>query len=280
MSEQNHSWEKLNAYVDGELSPPEAADMAAAAAHDPQLAQAIATLTRLKAATHSDLVGKSKDAPSLQAKSPGRVRRASGWKWPFALAASLVIAVLVGTAVWRELPPPENSRVWITAAQEQHQEWLASATEVTHESRSALYDASGAQDLPLEISINGVTGYAPDLSPTGMRITRFSSFPSENGEGFFVGYRGENGCQLSLTIGPAPDALDNALSVTWDGDKRATAHWRVGETAYAAVAHKMDHRRFEKLTAYLEQVTREAGPQQEVLRTARNTENESRPCLA
>ena len=42
-------WEQLNAYVDGELPPDEAADVAEAIAREPVLAREVAALTALKA---------------------------------------------------------------------------------------------------------------------------------------------------------------------------------------------------------------------------------------
>lgn len=49
MDEQAMSWERLNAYVDGELAPADAAAVASAVAQDPGLARRVATLARLKA---------------------------------------------------------------------------------------------------------------------------------------------------------------------------------------------------------------------------------------
>lgn len=279
MPEQIHSWEQLNAYVDGELPPEKAADIAAAAADDPQVARAIATLARLKAATRSELESRVEDAPLIHARQEEHCGKVPGRKWPFALAASLAIAGVLGGAVWYGLQPFESPRSWIAAAEHQHEEWLASTIEIGQEDGPVMREATGGADNLMKVSVNGVTGYAPDLSLAGMRITRFSDLRSERGEQFFVGYLGGNGCQLSLTIAAAPQGLERALSVEWQGDSQATASWRVGDTAYATVAHKMDRQRFKQLTAYLEQATRQAGEEEEATQTARVMENESRPCL-
>lgn len=280
MPEQIYSWEQLNAYVDGELPPEKAADIAAAAADEPQIARAIATLARLKAITQSELESRVEDAPPIHARQGEQGGKMPGKKWLLALAASLAIAAVFGSAVWYGLQTFEDQRSWIAVAEHQHEEWLASAIEIGQEDGPVIREATGGADNLMEISVDGVTGYAPDLSLTGMRITRFSDLRSERGEQFFVGYLGENGCQLSLTIAAAPEKLERALAVEWQGDSRATASWRVGDTAYAAVAHKMDRQRFKQLIAYIERVTRQAGGEEEMTQMARKMENEGRPCLA
>ena len=50
MNGERPSWEELNAYVDGELSPPDRAEVAAALAARPALAHRVAVLSKLKAA--------------------------------------------------------------------------------------------------------------------------------------------------------------------------------------------------------------------------------------
>ncbi|MFC4353379.1 hypothetical protein ACFOW6_17660 [Fodinicurvata halophila] len=280
MPDHIYSWEQLNAYVDGELPPAQAADIAAAAADEPQVAQTIATLARLKATTRSELESRVENAPPIHTKQAQHAGQVSGRKWPRALAASLGVAAVLGGAAWYGLQLSEAPRSWIAAAEHQHEEWLTSAIEIGQEEGPVLREATGGADNLMEISVDDVTGYAPDLSLAGMRITRFSDLRSARGEQFFVGYLGENGCQLSLTIAAAPEELERALSMEWHEDSRAIASWRVGDTAYAAVAHKMDRQRFKQLIAYIEQVTRQAGEEEESTQMARDMENEGRPCLA
>lgn len=279
MSEYNYTWEQLNAYVDGELPPEAASQLAAAAAEDVELAQTIATLSELKAASHRALGFEDDDAPALPHLPAGR-RRAAEWKWPCALAASLLAMAIASSAVWFGLQDKDGAKTWITAAQEQHQEWINSDSKVRASDQSAVQNILMISEEVVEVSIEGTTGYAPSLAPAGMRITRFSSQRNGSGEFFFVGYLGRNGCQLSLTITKAPESQQKDLSLEWQENDKALASWRVEDTAYAAVAQGMDRQRFQRLTAHLEKTTREADAQQRETRMAEATRNSDRPCLS
>jgi anti-sigma factor RsiW len=64
------SWEVLNAYVDEELPPHAAAEVAAAVARDPSTAARVATLARLRSTVRALPVGEDAPSPVL----PGRAR--------------------------------------------------------------------------------------------------------------------------------------------------------------------------------------------------------------
>ncbi|WP_022726743.1 hypothetical protein [Fodinicurvata sediminis] len=279
MSEQNYTWEQLNAYVDGELPPETAARLAASAAENVELAKTIAALSELKAASHRALDFEDDDTPALPHPPAGH-RRATGWKRPCALAASLLALAVASSAVWFGLQDKGGENTWITAAQEQHQDWINSDSKVRASEQSAVQNILMASEEIVEVSIEGAIGYAPSLAPAGMRITRFSSQRDESGEFFFVGYLGRNGCQLSLTVTKAPESQPVALSLEWQENDKALASWRVEDTAYAAIAQGMDRQRFQQLTAHLETATREADAQQRETRMAEATRNSDRPCLS
>lgn len=278
MSEQKYTWEQLNAYVDGELSPKTASQLATAAAEDPDLAQAIAALSDLKAASQQALEFDNDDAPAIPHLPAGGRPGGPGWKWPCALAASLLAMAIASGAVWYGLQGQNGSDNWITAAQEQHQEWIDSDSEAPA-SDPSVQDSRKASDVLVEVSVDGTVGYAPSLALAGMRITRFSSQRDGRDEYFFVGYLGQNGCQLSLTITKAPENQQVDLSLEWQEDDQALASWRVGDTAYAAVSQGMDKQRFRRLTAHLEKTTREAGALQQETRMAESARSSDRPCL-
>ena len=81
------SWDRLNAYVDGELGLEEAAEVAAALVHDGEAAAQVASLTRLRAAMR---VGDAReDAPPF-ALPPA----ASAPRYPLPWAAALLVATL------------------------------------------------------------------------------------------------------------------------------------------------------------------------------------------
>ena len=112
------SWEELNAYVDGELSATDAAAVARALADDKTLADAVATLSRLKAATQEGLEDFALP-PTLSAHRPWRKTAMSA-----ALAAVMLIAAVVSYRAWDTVPEPP---AWLAAAWQAHDAWAQRA---------------------------------------------------------------------------------------------------------------------------------------------------------
>jgi anti-sigma factor RsiW len=93
-------WQTLNAYVDGELSAAESAEVARALAEDPALVDQVASLTRLKAAVQDGIEEVNLALPRVQRRT---------WR-PTALAASLAAVRAVGWMLcrWRPGKTPNN----------------------------------------------------------------------------------------------------------------------------------------------------------------------------
>ena len=92
MSPRPSDWEALNAYVDGELEPAAAADVADRIAHEPAVARRAAALTGMKAA-----LADTSDAPAFNFDPPAKK---AGYQWHWLSAAAAVIFIFAGFALW------------------------------------------------------------------------------------------------------------------------------------------------------------------------------------
>lgn len=241
------SWTDLNAYVDGELAPDAAAEIAAAIAADGAVAARVAVLARLKAATGEALAADPSELPAIRlarpAPRPGflRIRR---WR---RVAAGIALAGAIGVAGWSLARGPDATAAWVAAVEDRHRSWLAA------DPSPAPVD-DGAVTLA---EAPGGTGRVPDLGFAKLSVAHLVVEASGRQPGLYVGYVGTNGCRLGLWIGPAPDGLAAGLTERRDGDLLGFT-WRIGETGYAVMAQGMDPRRLTAIAAHLERSLRAA----------------------
>ncbi|HEV7368734.1 hypothetical protein [Arenibaculum sp.] len=245
------SWAILNAYVDGELGPEAAAEVARAVADDRELARQVAALARLKAAAAEAMAPPAGAAPRLPA---GRARPAGRRLLP-AAAAALALAVLGG--LWQHAARTDPTGAWLDAVEERHARWVEA-------------DPRPSPILAAPASTPAAAageGRIPDLGPMRLEVAHATSFAQEGRRVLHVGYVGVNGCRLSLWIGPAPAGLPAELAEHRE-DGAHVLTWRAGDTAYAAVARGMDAGRLKAVARYVEDrsrgaVTRLAGAEAE-----------------
>ncbi len=164
---------RLNALIDGEASPGERAALAERLAHDRELAQAHATLARLKACVVASADASAPDAPRVSVPRPVRYRWAAG-------AAVAVIAAAGMVAVLSALHEPA-----VPSAE-------AEATVVRHAA------------LPSNPVV-------PDLSLAGLKLTGIAMEAAAGLPAVLATYRGPRGCRLELRVmaagtEPAPSA--------------------------------------------------------------------------
>lgn len=258
-------WDRLSAYVDGELSAAEAANVAAALANDAALARQVATLALLKAASAEALDAGTEELPNLRFPRHGPARAP---RLP-ALSASLPIvvagAVMLATILYAIGKQDNELARWRNAAEDHHRAWLAA------DARGVLAQSDG--DLRLDVS--GVAGQIPDLSIARLRVVHAVVATAHAPGGLYVGYVGTRGCRLGLWIAPAPAGLHEELLIATAG---ATATWRVKDTGYRIVARDMDPARFRAVAEYLVQATRRP-PEREPVRMAASPDVMSAPCL-
>lgn len=260
------SWQDLNAYVDGELPPDAAAEVAGAIAADRELAGRVAALAQLKATTGSALAVDPDEAPQLRLPRPGgRPSITARWRWPASAAAVVLVAVL-GIAGWSELAGRNAGETWLAAAESRHLVWLADEPHAVPIDDRAIALAA-APDAPSRV---------PDLGFARLTVAHLAVDPSGRQPGLYVGYVGINGCRLGLWIAPAAAGLAADLAEHREAGLHSFT-WRVGGTGYAVMARNMDDRRLAAIARHLEQLTR-SGPETRL--AGREGAAADAPCLA
>lgn len=253
MSEVRVTWEMLNAYVDGELSPAERAGVARAAAEDRRVAQQIAAIEQLKLA----LAGE-REAPDLHlpsARPPRRMR--------LALAAAACAALVVLGAHLALRPDPATDS--LAAALDLHRSWSEQA------------DATALRPLPARLAAFGGPA-AIDLSAAKLSLAHVTEL-DEPSPLVLLGYVGNRGCKVSLVIGVAIEG-SGALVRRERGPFDAYA-WRASGVGFVLVASGMDAARFRSIAEALAQATRERAPLDRETRLAlAESRTNSPPCAA
>lgn len=230
MKPNEPSWEVLNAYVDGELAPSDAAVVVSAAAADERLAAKIATLARLKAA-----VATGPELPPRQTLLPTEMRRRPMRRTALAAAAALLIAVIV-VQRWPD-SAQDDAATLLQLSQLAHQHWQSAAEVLPG---TALDISRYALPLP------------PDLRPAGLRLALTRAEQGAGREGLHLGYLGTRGCRFSLLIWPQIGAKFEQTAAGRGG----VAAWRAGSHGYVALAADMAPERFAMIVAWLRQTTR------------------------
>ena len=251
-------WQQVNAYVDGELDPAAAADVAAGVARDRTLADAVAAVTRLKAVTTGMI-----ERPPLVLDPLRRPWRRA------ALAASVVMGIGLAAALVLHGGPSDPAGS-LTRAMERHVGW------------AALESSEPGLEL-LGVTLAGLAqlGFAaeiPDLSDAGLVLAQVSVVDTDKGAaGFQVRYLGTRGCRVSLLVERATgEEAARRLDV---GSVRA-ASWVVRGLRYTLLASGMYDQRFAAITATAEAASRRDRPSVDQLRQAlRDQREQSPPCL-
>lgn len=226
-------WEKLGAYVDGELSPQERAIVAARLARDPDLAARVASLAQLKASiARGDMESVSAPAGSQQrhptASRPRRVHVGLG------VGAALVVAVLSALQFSPTVPVLELTP--LSKAASLHEAWLS---DFKTPNTGAL----------------GALAAAPDLSAAKLKLVHVIGADQgarHSGTSFF-GYMGPNGCRLGLWIGPKSSEGSSTPQAVRLGELAGYV-WQRKRREYAVVARGMDPRRLASFAAIIAQI--------------------------
>ncbi len=237
MIDREHlSWTTLNAYVDGELEPDQAAKVAAALAHDREGAAQVATLTKLRATVKAAAPLSAAPPFALPRTSP---RRARWLPWSAAACLALVVgaaALGIGT---RQSPGSS-----LSAAIAAHQSWLAQSP------------AGTVPRLGVELA-GAEAGALPDLTLASLRLVHLSLDPAgRRGGGMLAGYVGPNGCRVGLWIAPVEPALPLQPAVR-DRDGLLVRAWRGERASYALLGRGIDPARLDGIAALVARITRD-----------------------
>jgi anti-sigma factor RsiW len=261
-------WERLSAYVDGELPADEAAEIAARLVTDRELAAQVAALTRLKAEVKGAFAPPPQPLPVIAPPRPAS-SRGGRLQWIAAAAAVAALAFLWWPGTDRG---PELQGGWLKPAIERHAEWRATVGRGDRIDVSAAGPALGLGDL-------GRSAQVLDFSDAGLQVSRIE-FVRQNGlaAALHVGYVGNRGCRVSLWIGRATGSPEPVSGRFGGVDVVA---WRVDDLAYALLASGLDSERFQLIARSAREATmrhRPIDPDARVaLQTSRDT---STPCAA
>lgn len=232
------SWDLLNAYVDGELEPGQAAEVAAAIAADRETAAKVATLTQLRATMRA--LPPQEEAPAFALpQSPSPIRpRPRPW---LQVAAALLIACGLGVA-WFGLYRTGPTVSPLTAAVAAHRLWLSQVP------------AGQTQRLGVELAGADVDAL-PDLSLASLRLVHLSLDPAvRRGGGVLAGYVGPNGCRVGLWIAPIDDSLP-ARPAVQDREGFAIRAWHGHHASYALIGQGIDPARLDGIAALVARLT-------------------------
>lgn len=262
MSAERDDWQSLNAYVDGELSPEEAAAVARRAARDPEAASRIAALSALRAALRASVEA----PPPLDLARVSRPRAGAMWA-----AACALLAVLTGVAIGLMVTGTAPDELEI--AHDMHRQWIAE--------NDPRPEAEPARTLQTSLAHLGLASHVPDLSSVDLAFAHIRALPVESKRrGLHVGYLGNRGCMMSLVIVENPGGTASARRERPHGDGTAYI-WQVGEYSYVLLADRMDPLRLMRIAAIVERMTRRSMQPGAGERLAlRESRNQARPCSA
>lgn len=251
---------KLSAYIDGEISAEDRAEVADAVAVDQDLAAHVAALSRLKAAARETLEPYHGPAVEQLKQSPRR----RPW---VPVAASIAVFVLLAGLAFGYLQFRDEPANWVAAFADTYTSVLS------EETRSAASPPSAGAIL-VGLARLGPDAFVPDLASARLRILQTGI----NGAGALsVLYGGERGCRLGLWITPAPESLRTTLESTQAGPYQAYS-WRVGALAYVMLS-QIDPARFRVIAETAHRVTTERRAINEAMSAAlAESRRKSTPC--
>ncbi len=227
MSISQQNIETINAYVDGELGPQEAARVAEEIAADPQLAAMVAKLHAMKSAV--SVAFNTQEVIAVAQYKPFFARSSVR-----AVAACLLVAV-IGGGIWYSLTPDPANEV-IAAAVLQHDNWVAEYQEPS----SPLIKASAL--------------VTPDLTPAGLTLAGVQKnikLGLTNAQRY--AYVGKRGCKLSLFVSSGGNAFEGLGNLT--KPDALVVKWAVANRSFLLVSRKMNPQRFKTIAKALEAAT-------------------------
>lgn len=269
-----NDWETLNAYVDGELAPNEAAAVARHIAQDSPTAETAAALSSMKSA----LLEQAETPDDFQLLPPApAARKPARWQAAHtaAMAAAVVISLAAG-ALWhwdatRAGDAGLPATAWYQQAANIHQDWAAKNTA----------ERPPSLNIPATAALTAPALRIPDLSDSGLAPILLEAEAHLGGmTGYRIGYGGTRGCRLSFFVLQGKGEVPDHLTTRTDGGPQALA-WRHDQALYLLLAESMAEARFDLIAQTLRDMTAEWRPLTPDIRTAlQQNRQASAPCLA
>lgn len=255
-NEVKPDWETLNAYVDGELSAAQTAEVESAVAKDPVVRAEVARIAGLKAALQQ--------GPDLGGGTASKAA-ATGASTRTALVAACV-ALLIGISAL--LSWQGRGEDWAVWSFQQHQMLSARSFVVQEPAPTPVISTSGKAQLK-----------TPDLSESGLFLVDLSIVSREGHEAVTLHYRGLRGCRLTFVAVTGDAEIEGKLSAAIGGAPIVVDRWSGPSFGYLLFASGMDRMRFAAIGAYLRQHMVPVNEPEEELRMAlRESYEASAPC--
>jgi len=225
ISQQN--METINAYVDGELAPHEAARVAEEIATDPQLAAMVAKLHAMKSTV--SVAFNTQEVIAIAQRKPLVAQSVVG-----AVAACLLVAV-IGGGIWYSVAQRSSNKV-VAAAMLQHDNWVAEYQVAS----SPLIKASAL--------------VTPDLTPAGLTLAGVQkNIKLGLTSAQRYAYVGSRGCKLSLFVSSQNNAFEGLGNLA--RPDALIVKWAVANRSFLLVSRKMNPQRFKTIAKALEAAT-------------------------
>jgi|GEM_PF-391278 len=258
--------ERLNAFVDNELSAAESAALLRDIASHRRLAKQAAQLLRLKSLVHDSLHDLPCPLPDLEkifqdhqkphAAFPTAALRRLTASWRLFIASTgarlrptgrgMVVAGLLAALLMALWSFPTSRNRLVAQAMQTHQAWIDNPP------------AAPISDLRPVAALYPTHSkvYIPDLQASKLRITHVARFGRN---GLHVGYVGTRDCHLSLFIRPGTSIGPVALHAFLLGDSELFT-WRTNQLDYLLLAAGMDKTRLRLIAQDTFQATRALQP--------------------
>lgn len=255
--------DQLNAYVDGELSPEEAAFVARAIAEDPPTAELVSKIAALKAILPKTVPTR----PQILFES-SRIATSRRFHSAFAtkkLAAGLLFLISAGIIGFLILANSNAPLSLQTAALNQHLEW----------SRNEPETATRSSKMDIAAKTGGFR--PPDLSAAKLTLVINKTRAIRDGNITHYGYAGTRGCRLSLFVASTAASAMDEIS---DTSVRQAA-WQSDGRSFLLLSSGMDADRFTHLASTIEQYSRGLEViDQETRQQLAHARGEAIPCRA
>lgn len=262
MTGHDIGWETLNAYVDGELDAERAAEVARAAAKEPEIARQVSMISQLKAAATAS----AEPMPAIDL--PRRVRPL----WP-RVAAAMAIVMVGGLAALFALYPASQEESWLLSARADHAEWATTGRIGSVEALSPRTYLAGLHRL-------GPAPYLPDLSSARLKRESVRYIPAGDRQAgaLHAGYVGTRGCRISLWATVTEKSGFGPLTRHQSGDGPAYS-WHAGRLRYVILSSGMAANRFALIAEAAHRATGARSRPDDETRTAlARSRNTSPPC--
>jgi hypothetical protein len=246
---------ELNAYVDGELGPEQAARVAQAVAQDPELARDVAALLRLKSATVNAFLATPPALPGIQTTRRSHV----GWWLAAAVVAlSVLVGAVASTVLTRQAPTSADPIASVIDT------WRRKdVANRVHIGESLIPTLNAAPLKPLLESLE-----ASRLQVLETKVVA---------DGLALDLIGPSGCRLAVWIGPESTQFSKLITSRIQSGTAVT--WVAGDRSYLIVSLNAPRDKFTALANALQLGTQVPSLLRENLSAIAEARRAGAPCV-